>query len=82
MIVRIDNVSTKKTNTITTNVTGAASINCHSKKVRDYYILHTVLFSNHITMIIIFAIIMQNKKVQYKMENNELKIVRVSISMI
>ena len=36
-------VSTKKTNTIATNVTSTASINCHSKKVRDCYILHTVL---------------------------------------
>ena len=42
----MDNVSTKKTNTtatkkkntITTNVTIAASINCHSKKVKDCYI--------------------------------------------
>ena len=27
-----------------------ASINCHSKKVRHCYILHTVLLSNHITI--------------------------------
>ena len=45
------NVSTKKTNTIVikkintiaTNVTSTASINYHSKKVQDCYILHTVL---------------------------------------
>ena len=36
----IDNLSTKKTNTIKTNVTDTALINCHSKKVRDSYILH------------------------------------------
>ena len=42
MIVMND-ISTKKTNTITTNVTTTALINCHSKKVRDCYILRTVL---------------------------------------
>ena len=39
----MNDISRKKTNTITTNVTTTALINCHSKKVRDYYILHTVL---------------------------------------
>ena len=39
----MNDISTKKTNTITTNVTTAALINCHSKKVRDCYILRTVL---------------------------------------
>ena len=38
----MDIVSTKLTNTIATNVTGTASINCRSKTVR-YFILHTVL---------------------------------------
>ena len=50
-IIFMDNVSIKKTNTIATkttntlatNVASTASINCHSKKVRDCYILHTVL---------------------------------------
>ena len=41
IIIDKDNVPTKKT--IATNVTSTASINCHSKKVRDCYILHTVL---------------------------------------
>ena len=53
-----NNVSAKKTNTITkkkTNVTSTASINCPSKKVRDYYILHTVLLV--IILILITAII-------------------------
>ena len=36
----MDIASTKKTNTIATNVTSTASINCHSKKVRDCYIWH------------------------------------------
>ena len=35
IVVAIDNASLKKTNTITTDVTSTASINCHSKKVRD-----------------------------------------------
>ena len=35
IVVAIDNVSIKMTNTITTDVTSTASINCHSKKVRD-----------------------------------------------
>ena len=42
----MDVVSTKKKNTIVTkktNVMSTASINYHSKKVRDCYILHTVL---------------------------------------
>ena len=50
IIIAMDNVSTKKTNTIATktnniatNVTSTASINCHGKNVRDCYISHTVL---------------------------------------
>ena len=39
IIIVMDNVSTKKTNTITTK----SSTNRYSKKVRDCYILHTVL---------------------------------------
>ena len=39
----MDIVSTKKKNTVATNVTSTASINYHSKKVRDCYILHIVL---------------------------------------
>ena len=42
MIVMDNASSTEKTNTIATNVTSTASINCHSKKVRDCYVLHTV----------------------------------------
>ena len=39
----MNNLSAKKTNTIATNVMSTALINCHGKKVRDCYILHTVL---------------------------------------
>ena len=43
IITVMDVVSTKMTNTIATNVTSSASINCHSKNVKDCYILHIVL---------------------------------------
>ena len=58
IIIVKDNVSAKKTNTITkkkTNVTSTASINCRSKQVRDYYTLHTVLLV--IILILITTII-------------------------
>ena len=42
IITIMDIVSTKITNIIATNATSTASINCHSKKLRDSYILHTV----------------------------------------
>ena len=61
IIIFIDNVITKKTNTITTkntntiakNVTSTVSLNCHSKKVRDCFILDTVLLANIISLITI-----------------------------
>ena len=43
IVIVMKNLSTKKTNTITTNITTTALINCHSKTVRYCYILHTVL---------------------------------------
>ena len=51
----MDIVPTKKTNTVATNVTSIASINCHSKKVRDCYILQTVLLV--IILLLIITII-------------------------
>ena len=49
----MDIVSTKKTNTIATNVANTASINCHSKEVRDYkkvrYFTYSFI-SDHITI--------------------------------
>ena len=51
VIIVINNVSTKKTNTIVTNITSTASINFYSKKVRDCFILHTVF------LVIIFLLI-------------------------
>ena len=49
-------VSTKKTNIIATNVTSTVSINCDSKKVRDFYILHTVLLVIILLLIITITI--------------------------
>ena len=60
IVVFMDNLTTKNTNTIAikkTNVTftSSASINDHSKKVRDCYILHTVLLA--IILLLIITII-------------------------
>ena len=41
IISLMDIVSTKNANTIVTNI----SINCHSEKIRDCFILHTVLLT-------------------------------------
>ena len=38
---------------IATNVTSNVSLNCHSKKVRDCYILHTVLLAIILLLIIV-----------------------------
>ena len=43
IIIVMDIVPTKKKNTIETNITSITSINCHSKKVRHWHNLHTVL---------------------------------------
>ena len=55
IILVMDIVSTKKTNTIATNVTSTDSINCHSKKVSGCYVLHTVLLA--IILLLIITII-------------------------
>ena len=36
-------VSAKMTNTIAANIVSTASLNCHSRKLRDCFTLHTVL---------------------------------------
>ena len=51
-VIVMDIIATKKTNTIATNVTSTALINCHSKKVRDCYILRTVLLVSKLLLII------------------------------
>ena len=56
IIIAMDNLSKKeKTNIIPTNVTSTASIMHHSKKLRDCYILHTVLLA--IILLLIITII-------------------------
>ena len=50
IIIVMNIVSTKKT--IATNVMSTASINCHSIKVRDCYILHTALLAVMLLLII------------------------------
>ena len=52
IIAVMDIVSTKKTNIIATNVMSYTSINYHSKKVRDCYILHTVSLVTMLLLII------------------------------
>ena len=54
IIIFMDNVSTKKTNTKARNVTSTASLSCHSVKGRGY-ILHTVLLAIILLLIIIIA---------------------------
>ena len=52
----MDNVSTKKTNTVATNVMSAASINCHSKKSkRLLYFSPTILLAIILLLIIIIC---------------------------
>ena len=55
IITVMDILSTKIKIATATNVTTTASINCHSKKLRDCYILHAVLLA--ITLLLIIAII-------------------------
>ena len=51
IVTAMDIVSTKKT--IAINVMSTASINCHSIKVKDCYILHTLLLAIILLLIII-----------------------------
>ena len=76
VITVLDIASTKKTNTIATNITSSASISCHSKKVGDCYFLHTVFLV--IILLLIITIIWyhytKQKRIDAltnKMKNNE-----------
>ena len=51
-VIVMNNVSTKKTKTVATNVTNTALTNCHSKKVREYCILHRGLLAIMLLLII------------------------------
>ena len=85
-------VPTKMINTIATNFASTASINFHSKKVRDCYILHAVLLVIILQYLIIIIYYYYAKQKGIKYTNNMewkilnfkkfvLKIVRVIISM-
>ena len=63
IVIVMNNFSTKKENTITTNVTSTASINCHGTKLRDFNILHTVLSVIILILIIIIICYYYEKKV-------------------
>ena len=68
-------VLTKNTNTIAKNVTNAASIYFHSKKVRHCYISHTILLVIILLLVItvIYYHYTKQKSIdaeQYKIENN------------
>ena len=64
-VIVMNILSTKKINTITTNVTTTASINCQSKKVRDCSIFTYSFISDNITIDNYSwqQIIMQNERV-------------------
>ena len=87
IIAVLNIVSTKMTNTIATNVTSTASMNCHSKKVRLCYILHTLIsdpitIDNHYNLLLLCKTKMYNTK--WKIVNFKkfiVKIVRAIISM-
>ena len=66
----MDNVSMKKTNSVATNVMSAPSINRHSKKVRDLYILHTILLAV-VLLSIIIIICNQNAKEKDIIQNGK-----------
>ena len=42
IVIVMDNLLTNNANTIAADIMVTASINCHSKKIKDCYILHTV----------------------------------------
>ena len=92
IVIVIDNLSTKKTNTKSINVTSTSLINCHSKKERDCYILHTVLLTILLLLILLFTIYYyllslcktRRYSIKLKIMNFKkfvLEIVRVIISM-
>ena len=62
IVIVMDNVLTRKTNTIATNVKSTALINYDSKKVRDCYILHTVLLVIMLLLIIPICYYYEKKK--------------------
>ena len=70
IIIVIDIASTKKTNAIATNVTSTASINCHSKKVRDC-VISNLVFLVIILLLIIIIICYYYAKRKGKIQNRK-----------
>ena len=66
IVIVMDNLSTKKTNAIATNVTSIASVNWHSKKVRDCYVLHSVLLAFILLYNYYYLLSLCKKKVKRK----------------
>ena len=88
MIV-MDNVSTKKTNTVATNIASTASINCQSKKNKTLLYFAQSFISDHITIDNCYYLLSlcKTRKHNVKMKTNEIKkvyvkILHVIISMI
>ena len=70
IVVVMDIVLTKKTNTIAANITTTASINCHTKKVRNCYILNAD-FSVIILLLISIIISYYNVKQKGIIQNGK-----------
>ena len=66
----MDIVLTKKTNTIAANITTTTSINCHTKKVRNCYILNAD-FSVIILLLISIIISYYNVKQKGIIQNGK-----------
>ena len=47
-------IATEKTNAMATNVVVTASVNCHSRKSRNSYILHKVLLIDNFYFLVLF----------------------------
>ena len=87
IVIVMDTIAPKKTNTMPTNAMSTSSINYHSKKERDCYTFHSVI-SVHITIDNYYYLSSLCKTKRYntkwKVMNFKkflLKIVRVIISM-
>ena len=59
---KTNNTATTETNAIATDAKSTASINCLSKKVKDYYIFHTVLLVIILLLIIFICYYYVKKK--------------------
>ena len=77
---KTNTIAIKKTNTITTNVTSTASVNCHSKKARDllYFAYSFISDISHITIDNYFYLLSLCKtrryNIKWKLMNSEVHI--------